>query len=80
MLESALHMRIYQDVSRENMVCWNTRQKRRNGSATLGKSGEQKYMQMAAYLFELGYDLALAKIDNVSESPGFEGCGLRKID
>jgi hypothetical protein len=46
----------------------------------LGKSGEQKYMQMAAYLFELGYDLALAKIDNVSESPGFEGCGLRKID
>jgi hypothetical protein len=45
-----------------------------------GKSGEQKYMQMAAYLFELGYDLALAKIDNVSESPGFEGCGLRKID
>jgi hypothetical protein len=25
-----------------------------------GKSGEQKYMQMVAYLFELGYDLALA--------------------
>jgi hypothetical protein len=45
-----------------------------------GKSGEQKYMQMAAYLFELGYDLALAKVDNVSQSPGFEGCGLRKID
>ena len=38
------------------------------------------YMQMAAYLFELGYDLALAKIDNVSQNPGFEGCGLRKID
>lgn len=41
-----------------------------------GKSGEQKYMQMVAYLFELGYDLALAPRDNVSDSPGFEGCGL----
>lgn len=33
-------------------------------------------MQMAAYLFELGYELALARRDNVSDSPGFEGCGL----
>jgi hypothetical protein len=31
---------------------------------------------MAAYLFELGYELALARRDNVSDSPGFEGCGL----
>ena len=38
--------------------------------------GEQNYMQMAAYLFELGYKLALACRDNVSNSPGFEGCGL----
>jgi hypothetical protein len=38
--------------------------------------GKQKYMQMAAYLFELGYELALACRDNVSDSPGFEGCGL----
>ena len=41
-----------------------------------GKTGEKKYMQMAAYLFELGYELALARRDNVSDSPGFEGCGL----
>jgi hypothetical protein len=33
-------------------------------------------MQMAAYLFELGYELALARRDNVPDSPGFEGCGL----
>ncbi len=33
-------------------------------------------MQMAAYPFELGYKLALACRDNVSNSPGFEGCGL----
>ena len=41
-----------------------------------GKQGDQKYMQMAAYLFELGYELALARKDNVSDSPGFESCGL----
>jgi hypothetical protein len=41
-----------------------------------GKTGKQKYMQMAAYLFELGYELALARRDNVSDSLGFEGCGL----
>ena len=45
-----------------------------------GKSGEQKYMQISAYLFELGYDLALAPLDNVSQSSGFEGCGLRRKD
>ena len=33
-------------------------------------------MQMIAYLFELGYDLALGRSHNVSQSPGFEGCGL----
>ncbi len=41
-----------------------------------GKAGKQKYMQMAAYLFELGYELALACRDNVSNSPEFEGWGL----
>ena len=30
-----------------------------------------------AYLWELCYDLLLANGDNVSESPGFEGFGLR---
>ena len=41
-----------------------------------GKSEEKKFMQMIAYLFELGYDLALSRSHNVSQSPGFEGCGL----
>ena len=33
-------------------------------------------MQMVAYLFELGYKLALARKDNVSYSPCFEAWGL----
>ena len=41
-----------------------------------GKKGEMKFMQMIAYLFELSYDLALSRKHNVSDSPGFEGCGL----
>ena len=41
-----------------------------------GKMGDKKYMQMAAYLFELGYKLALARKDDVSDSPGFKSCGL----
>jgi hypothetical protein len=32
-------------------------------------------MQMNAYLFELGYELALARKYDVSDSPGFESCG-----
>jgi hypothetical protein len=31
--------------------------------------GDQKYMQMAAYLFELGYKLSLALKDDLSDSP-----------
>mmetsp|Transcript_7584 Transcript_7584/g.13673 ORF Transcript_7584/g.13673 Transcript_7584/m.13673 type:complete len:352 (+) Transcript_7584:347-1402(+) len=42
-----------------------------------GKLGNQKFSEMVAYLFELGYDLALSRSHNVSESPGLEGCGLR---
>ena len=41
-----------------------------------GKTGKQKFMQMNAYLFELGYELALARKDDVLDSPGFESCGL----
>jgi len=41
-----------------------------------GQKGDQKYMQMATYLFELGYKLALARKDDVSDSSGFESCGL----
>ncbi len=41
-----------------------------------GKTGKQKYMQMAAYLFELDYNLALVWKDDVLDSPGFKSCGL----
>ena len=33
-------------------------------------------MQMIVYLFELGYELALSRTHNVSQSPMFEACGL----
>lgn len=32
----------------------------------------EKFLSIVAYQFELGYDLAIAARDNVSESPGFE--------
>ena len=41
-----------------------------------GKSKEENFVEMVSYLFELGNDLALSHKYNVSESPGFEGCGL----
>ena len=41
-----------------------------------GKAGNKKFTEVVAYLFELGYDLALSLKNNVSDSPGFEGCGL----
>ena len=40
------------------------------------KPDVQKFSGMAAYLFELAYDLALSPSNNVSDSPGFEACGL----
>ena len=33
-------------------------------------------MQMIVYLFELGYELALSRSHNFSQSPLFEACGL----
>jgi len=43
------------------------------------KSGEPKKLQLdaVAYLWEMCYDLVLAKAENVSTSPGFESLGLR---
>ena len=32
----------------------------------------EKFRTILAYQFEIGYDLAIASGDNVSESPGFE--------
>jgi hypothetical protein len=43
------------------------------------KTTSLKRMQLSAvgYLWEMCYDLMLARSDNISESPGFEGLGLR---
>lgn len=43
------------------------------------KSGDLQQLQLEAiaYLWELCYDLVLAKSNNVSTSPGFEAFGLR---
>ena len=45
----------------------------------LKKRGDVQKLQLhaVAYLWEICYDLALAKHDNVSESPGYESLGLR---
>jgi hypothetical protein len=42
--------------------------------SSMGKAltNMQKFHDMCAYQFELGYDLALSSSCNVSESPGFE--------
>ncbi len=40
------------------------------------KDGDFKFMEMAAYLFEIGYNLAISLSNNVSDSPGLKGCGL----
>ncbi len=41
-----------------------------------GRTNSKKFLEMVAYLFELGYDLAISKRHNVLNSPGFEGCSL----
>ena len=40
---------------------------------------KEKQLHMVSYLFELVYDLMLSDKDNISESPGFECCGLRSF-
>ena len=41
-----------------------------------GKPDVQKFSRMVAYIFELAYDLVLSPSNNVSNSLGFEACGL----
>ena len=41
-----------------------------------GRTNGEKYLDIVSYLFELGYDLALSRTDNVSSSPGFEAFGV----
>jgi len=45
----------------------------------LNKRGDLRKLQLdaVAYLWELVYDLLLAKSENMSTSPGFESLGLR---
>ena len=45
-----------------------------------GASFKEKQLRMAGYLFELVYDLLISPRDNVSESPGFESCGVTLSD
>ena len=44
-----------------------------------GKTDVQKFMQMVA-LFELEYDVAIRPRKHVLGNPGFEGCGLMKLE
>ncbi len=48
-------------------------------SELIKRSGDLKRLQLDAvlYLWELCYDITLAKSDNVSVSPGFESLGLK---
>jgi len=38
---------------------------------------KEKQLHMAGYLFELCYDLTLSAAEDLSQSPGFETCGLK---
>ncbi len=40
------------------------------------RSMGKKYLDMVAYLFEFSYDVSLCSRNNISDSPGFKGCGL----
>ena len=44
-----------------------------------GHSGCEKYLDMIAYLFELGYDISINPSKNDSDSPGFESGGLLTV-
>lgn len=46
------------------------------GSTATEVSLPVKMRHMVSYLVELAYDISLSPVDNVSQSPGFEACGL----
>jgi len=59
------------DYRKEGLFFYTAEEERTiSGTNFRGKVGAQKFMQMIAYLFELGYDLAI--------SSSIEGCGLMK--
>ena len=43
-----------------------------SNDGSMSYAQKQKFRSILAYQFELGYDLAIALSDNVSQSPGFE--------
>jgi hypothetical protein len=55
------------------LICTKEEEKWISGLNYRGKTGEQSTCKC---LLELGYELALAYKDDVSDSPGFESCGL----
>ena len=68
-------------VKESGIFFYSAEEKRKiSGINFRGRTDKGKFMEAIAYLFELGYDLALSREFNVSRSPGFEGFGLRKID
>ena len=63
------------DGADESLLVWN----KETVAILKERKGDLKENQLLAvsYLWELCYDLLLAKDDNVSTSPGFEALGLR---
>ena len=62
-----------------NSVCMEKIERIRFGRPSNKLKTEIKKRHMVSYLAELTYDLAICATDNVSESPGFESCGLWKL-
>jgi hypothetical protein len=53
-------------------LIFNKKEKQIRASMGKGLTGIQKFHDMCAYQFEMGYDLAISPGCDVSESPGFE--------
>mmetsp|Transcript_4579 Transcript_4579/g.6952 ORF Transcript_4579/g.6952 Transcript_4579/m.6952 type:complete len:175 (+) Transcript_4579:847-1371(+) len=66
------------DFDSGGLFCW-TQAERDLVRSTKIRGGDghmHKFAAVAAYGFELCYDLAISRRDNLSESPGFEAFGL----
>ena len=44
-----------------------------------GRGVDGKFAEMAAYLFQLGYHLAISPRNNKPDSPNFEACGINRL-
>ena len=64
------------ELENKGIFLYNTEEKQKINKMSLsGRSTTMlKRIDMIAYLFELGYDLAISPADNVSQNPGFESC------